>query len=323
MSKPKVFISRPLHEEGLVELRKRCEVESHTEDEPLTRRELLAGIADKDAVMGQFYERIDAEFFDAAPNLKVYSNYAVGNENIDKDEATRRGIPVCNTPGVLDEATAEHAWALVMAAARRVRAAHDYTAGGKWRGWSPFIFTGRQVCGSTLGVIGAGRIGSTFARMAKGFGMRVLYVSRTAKPELEAELGAEKVDLDTLLAESDFVAVHLILTDETRHMLDTRALGRIKQGAVLVNTSRGAVIDEAALVEELKTGRIAAAALDVFEEEPKIHPGLFELDNVLLSPHIGSNTLRTRIAMAAMAAENLLAVLEGRKPPACLNPEVL
>jgi glyoxylate reductase len=323
MAGPKAYMTRPLHEEGLVKLREKCEVENNPEDEPLPREVLLEKISDKDAVMGQFYEKIDAEFFDAAPRLKVYTNYAVGFENIDVAEATGRGIPVCNTPGVLDDATAEHAWTLMMAAARRVREAHDYTAGGKWRGWSPFLFTGRQVCGATLGVIGAGRIGSRFARMAKGFGMRVLYVSRTAKPELDEELGAEKVDLDTLLSESDFVAVHLTLNDETRHMLDEAALDTMKKGAILVNTSRGAVMDEAALTVALEKGRIAAAALDVFEEEPEIHPGLLELDNVVLSPHIGSNTLKTRIAMAAMAAENLMAVLDGREPPACLNPEVL
>jgi glyoxylate reductase len=274
-------------------------------------------------VLGQFYEQINAEFFDAAPRLRAYSNYAVGHENIDVAEATRRGVPVGNTPGVLDEATAEHAWSLMLAAARRITEAHDYVRDGKWLGWSPFALTGEQVSGATLGVIGAGRIGSTFARMASGFNMRILYVSRTPKPELEKTLGAERVDLDTLLAESDFVAVHVTLTDETRHMLDASALAKMKKSAVLVNTSRGPVVDEAALALALKNKDIAAAGLDVFEREPEVHPDLVDLDNVVMSPHIGSNTLRTRVAMAALAADNIIAMLEGNTPPACLNPEVL
>lgn len=323
MPKPKVFVSRPLHKQGLVRLMERCDVEMNSEDRPLARLELLAAVADKDGVLGQFYEAIDAEFFEAAPKLRAYSNYAVGHENIDVAEATRRGIPVGNTPGVLDEATAEHAWALMLAAARRVHEAHEFTKGRRWQGWSPFLFTGSQLGGSTLGVIGAGRIGAVFARMARGFNMNVLYFSRSPKPELEADLGARKVGLDTLLVESDFVAVHLTLNDQTHHMLDEAALGRMKKGAVLVNTSRGAVIDEAALARALRAGRIAAAALDVFEHEPSIHEELFGLNNVILSPHIGSNTLKTRIAMAALASDNIIAMLEGSTPPACLNPEAL
>lgn len=323
MSRPKVYVSRPLHEEGLRKLRERCEVEINPEDRPLPRAELLARVADKDAVLGQFYEKVDAEFFDAAPRLKAYSNYAVGYENVDVAEATKRGVPVCNTPDVLNQATAEYAWALMMAAARMIPRAHEYTANGRWDGWSAFLFVGAELSGSTLGVVGAGRIGSAFARMAKGFDMRVLYFSRSPKPELEKELGAQKADLDTLLSESDFVAVHLNLNDETRHIINEAAFSKMKKSAVFVNSSRGPVVDENALVKALKNNDIAAAALDVYEEEPKINSGLFGLKNVILSPHVGSSTLKTRIAMAELASENLLAGLEGRRPPGCLNPEVI
>jgi glyoxylate reductase len=320
---PKVFITRAIPEVGPELLRQRCAVEVFAEDRPMRREELLARIADADAVIGLLTDRIDAAFFDAAPSLKGYANFAVGFDNIDVAEATRRRLPVSNTPDVLTRATAELAWALLFAAARRVVESDRVMRSGAWTGWGPLQFIGADVSGKTLGILGAGRIGTTMALMSRGFGMEVLYTSSASvNAVLERELAARRVGLDKLLAASDFVSVHVPLTPATRHLLDASAFRRMKRTAVLVNTSRGPVIREDDLVAALRQGEIAAAGLDVYEREPSMAEGLAGLPNAVLLPHIGSATPSSRDGMARLAAENVLAMLDGRRPPTCLNPEL-
>jgi lactate dehydrogenase-like 2-hydroxyacid dehydrogenase len=278
-----------------------------------------------DGVLSLLTDRIDDELLDAAgPQLKVVSNYAVGFDNIDVQACTRRRIPAGNTPGVLTETTADLAFALLMAAARHLDEGSRYVRAGKWKTWGPMLLLGVDVHGATLGVIGFGRIGREMAKRAAGFGMRVLYHDvQRATDEDERALRATHVDLDTLLAEADFVTLHVNLTAETHHLIDGRALGRMKPTAVLVNTSRGPVVDHAALHEALRDGRIFAAALDVTDPEP-LPPDspLLGLDNCLVVPHIASASRVTRGRMAAMAADNLLAGLAGKRLPTCINPEV-
>ena len=324
MERPKVYVTRRIPDAGLDLLSRHCDVEVNPEDRALTREELLAAVADVDGVIGLLTDRIDAGFLDAAPRLKGYANCAVGYDNIDVPEATRRGMPVSNTPDVLTDATAELAWALLFAAVRRVVEADRVMRSGAWPGWGPLQFIGGDVTSKTLGIVGAGRIGTAMAMMSRGFDMRVIYTRASGPNELlDRELTARRVDLDELLAESDFISIHVPLTDRTRHLFDARAFSRMKQRAVLVNTSRGPVIDEAALVEALRTGEIAAAGLDVYENEPAMAEGLAACDNAVLLPHVGSATRSSRDGMAVLAAENLLAMLRGETPPTCLNPEVL
>ena len=324
MDRPKVFVTRRIPDAGLDMLAARCELTMNPEDRAMTRDELLAAVADAVGVIGLLTDRIDAEFFDAAPQLKGYANCAVGYDNIDVPEATRRGLPVSNTPDVLTEATAELAWALLFAAVRRVVECDRVMRSGNWPGWGPMQFIGGDVSSKTLGIVGAGRIGTAMAMMSRGFNMRVLYTRASGPNELlDRELTARRVDLDELLAESDFISIHVPLTDRTRHMFDVRAFCRMKQRAVLVNTARGPVINEADLVQALRTGEIAAAGLDVYENEPIMAEGLADCDNAVLLPHIGSATPSSRDGMATLAAENLLAMLTGKTPPTCLNPEVL
>jgi len=324
MDKPKVYVTRRIPDAGLDMLAAHCDVAVNPEDRALARDELLAAVAGVHGVVGLLTDRIDGEFFDAAPNLKGYANYAVGYDNIDVAEATRRGLPVSNTPDVLTEATAELAWALLFAAVRRVVESDAVMRSGKWPGWGPLQFIGGDVTSKTLGIVGAGRIGTAMALMSRGFNMRVLYTRASGPNEvLDRELTARHVGLDELLAESDFISIHVPLTDRTRHMFDARAFSRMKQRAVLINTSRGPVVDEAALVAALQSGDIAAAGLDVYENEPAMAPGLAECPNAVILPHIGSATRSSRDGMAVLAAENLLAMLKGSTPPTCLNPEVL
>ena len=323
MDRPKVYVTRLIPEAGLVMLRMHCDVDVSPEDRPLTKEELLANVADADGVVGLLTDKIDAEFFDAARKLKGYANYAVGYDNIDVAEATKRGIPVSNTPDVLTDATAELAWTLLFATARRVVEADSVMRSGEWQGWGPLQFIGADVTGKTLGIVGAGRIGTAMALAARGFRMRVLYNSPTRRNEtLERVLGAKSVDLDELLAESDFISLHVPLMPMTRHLFDKEAFRKMKRSAIIINTARGPIIKEEDLVEALNTGEIAGAGLDVYEFEPKMVEGLKECRNTVLLPHIGSATKSSRDGMAMLAAENLLAMLRGDRAPTCLNPQV-
>jgi glyoxylate reductase len=291
-------------------------------DRPLTPEELRFAIADCDAVLCLLTDRIDAAAMDAAPRCKVFANMAVGYNNIDVAEATRRGILVTNTPGILTEATADLTWALILGVARRVAEGDREMRAGRYPGWGPLYMLGGDVTGATLGLVGPGRIAVAVAERAAGFRMRVLYYGRRANPELDA-LGATQVDLERLLAESDYVSLHVPLNPETHHLIDAAALARMKPTAYLINTARGPVVDEAALVAALRAGTIAGAGLDVYEREPVMAEGLAECPSTVLLPHLGSATIATRAAMARMAAENLVAVLQGRRPPNLLNPEAL
>jgi glyoxylate reductase len=259
----------------------------------------------------------------STPGLKCVSNVAVGFDNIDIPAATARRVMVTNTPGVLDDATSDFAFTLLMATARRVVEADNFTRGGHFRGWAIDMMLGQDVFGATLGIIGIGRIGRGVAHRAKGFNMRVLYYDPTPLPrEAEEQLGATRVDLNRLIAESDFISVHVPLTQETQHLLSTPQFNSMKRNAILVNTSRGPVIDEAALVEALNGRKLAGVGLDVYEREPAVHPGLLQMPNVVLAPHIASATVRTRSEMSAMAARNMATAVRGGRPPNLVNPEV-
>ncbi len=294
-----------------VELR-RCD-----EGGPLTRAALLEMVAGVDAVLSFGGDRVDAEFFDAAgPALRVVANTAVGVDNIDLAEARRRGVLVTNTPDPVREPTADMAWLLLLAAARRLTEGAALLRSGKWKGFSPTLLLGHRVVGGTLLIVGAGRIGSAVARRAPGWDMEVLYVARSDKPELEsAPVSARRVDLDEGLARADFVVLSVPLLDETRHLIDARRLSLMKSSAVLVNVARGPIVDEAALVQALETGAIFAAGLDVFENEPAVHPGLLALPNAILLPHLGSATEEDRRDVVAMGVANIVAALRHQTPP--------
>ena len=325
MSRPRVFVARIIPDDGLDPIRAGCEVDLWTDELPPPRDELLRRVVGVDGLLSLLTDRVDDELLDAAGDqLRVVSNYAVGFDNIDVDACTRRGIPAGNTPGVLTETTADLAFTLMMAAARRIDEGSRYVRAGRWRTWGPLLLLGSDVHGATLGIVGFGRIGREVAKRAGGFGMRILY--HDVAPASEADeraLGAEFVDLDTLLAEADFVTLHVNLTDETRHLIDASALSRMRPTAVLVNTSRGPVIDHAALYEALRDGTIFAAGLDVTDPEPlPADDPLLTLDNCLVVPHIASASRVTRGRMAEIAADNLLAGLRGDRLPACINPQV-
>jgi glyoxylate reductase len=284
-------------------------------ERPPTRDELLEAVRGASGVLSTATEKMDGEVMDAAgEGLKVIANMAVGYDNIDVEAAGERGVVVTNTPGVLDETTADVAFMLVLAAARRLGEGERLLRAGKWEWWGPKQLRGLDVWGTRLGIVGMGRIGRAVARRGRGFGMEILYHNRSRKEDVENELGARYLDLDDLLRESDFVSIHTPLTDETRHLISERELGLMRETAVLVNTSRGPVVDEGALAAALAEGRIFAAGLDVYEEEPKVHPELLELENVVLAPHVGSATIDTRDKMATLAAENLSGVLRGEEP---------
>jgi glyoxylate reductase len=284
-------------------------------ERPPERGELLQAVRGMDGVLSTATEKIDGEVLDAAGGgLKVVANMAVGYDNIDVRAARERGVVVTNTPGVLDETTADVAFMLMLAAARRLGEGERLLRAGKWEWWGPKQLRGLDVWGKKLGILGLGRIGQAVARRARGFGMEILYHSRSRKEDAEKELGARYLELRGLLSESDFISVHTPLTDETRHLIGKEELERMKSGAVLVNTSRGPVVDEGALADALGNGRIFAAGLDVYEEEPRVDPKLLGLENVVLAPHIGSASIETRDKMATLAAENLRAVLRGEQP---------
>ena len=319
-----VYITRRIPQPGIdmaVEALETVDVNPH--DRVLTRDELLEAVRGRDGVLCLLTDTIDAEVLDAARGCKIFANYAVGYNNIAVEAATARGIAVTNTPGVLTDATADLTWALLMSAARRIVEGDQFTRAGKFDGWSPMLFLGGDISARTLGIVGAGRIGTAVALRSRGFRMRVLYCDKVQNEAIEQAVGAERVEFDTLLAESDFVCVHVNLDETTRHLIGARELGLMKPTAYLVNSSRGPVIDEAALVEALRSGEIAGAGLDVFEDEPALKPGLAELPNVVIPPHLGSATIGTRTRMATLAAANLVAMLRGERPPNIVNPEVL
>jgi lactate dehydrogenase-like 2-hydroxyacid dehydrogenase len=315
-----VFVTRRIPEVGLEILRRECErVDVNPEDRVMTRAEMLAAVPGRDGILCLLTDRIDDEIMAAADRARGFANYAVGYDNIDVEAARRRGLVVTNTPGVLTDATADLAWALLFAAARRVVAADRHMRSGEWNGWGPMQFLGADIAGATLGVVGAGRIGESFARRSAGFAMPLLYTDPRPNAGLERDLGARRVPLEELLRESDFVSLHPPFLPETAGLIGERELGLMKPTAILVNTSRGGVVDEEALVQALRAGRPAAAGLDVYADEPRTAPGLTELDNLVCTPHIASATHRTRNRMAEMAARDLLAILRGEKPanPVC------
>ena len=322
---PKILVTRRIHEGGLKLLEKLCEVEVWAKDNPPSQDELVKLVSGKDGVLCLLTDRIDGKVMGAADRLKVISSYSVGYDHIDVEEATKRGVYVTYTPGVLTEATADFTWALLMAAARRVVEADRYVRGGVWKvAWSPDLLLGVDLRGKVLGIVGLGRIGSAVARRALGFDMKILYYKpKRASQRVERRLKANYVDLETLLRESDFVTLHVPLSRETYHMIDEEKLRLMKPTAYLINTSRGGVVDQGALVHALKEKWIGGAALDVFESEP-LSPNdpLANMPNVVLAPHIASATHEARASMARLAAENLLAVLKGIRPPCLVNPEV-
>jgi glyoxylate reductase len=310
-----VFISNVLPQEALKLIPPNIAVEFNDSDTPLPKTDLIARLRGKDGLICHIISTIDDEVLAAVPSLKVVANVAVGYNNIDVAAARRRSIVVTNTPDVLTETTADFAWTLLMAAARRVVEADQFARSGQWQRWRWDLLWGVDVYGKTLGVLGFGRIGRAVARRALGFNMRVLYHDALrADTAVERELRATYTERETLLRESDFVTLHTPLLTDTRHLIDERTLRLMKKTAVLVNAARGPIVDEAALVRALAEGWIAGAGLDVFEEEPKIHPGLLPLKNVVLAPHIASASLDTRLAMASLAVRNCLAVLDGKPP---------
>jgi len=311
----KVLVTRKLPGNAVENLKKDFEVVLNPSDRDLSYEEMTRMARGCAGVLSMLSNRVDRAFIENNPQLKVISNYAVGYNNIDLEAAARHAIVVTNTPGVLTETTADLAWALIMACGRRLVEADRYTRRGDFTGWAPELFLGEDIHGKTLGIVGMGRIGAAVARRSAGFNMKIIYYSRTARHGLEKELDARAVDLDTLMAEADYVSLHIPLVPETRHLIDRRRLGLMKPTAFLINTARGPVVDEAALVEVLREGRIAGAGFDVYEEEPEIHPGLAELPNTVLLPHIGSGSTATRVRMAQMAADNLASVLAGKAPP--------
>jgi glyoxylate reductase len=320
--RPRVLLMHPILDPGPAILAEAAEVVPYPADRPLDEASIRSLAEGCVGIVSQLMDPI-RETVLSTPGLKIVSNVAVGYDNVDVAAATAHKVMVTNTPGVLDDATADFAFTLLMAAARRIVEADNFTREGNFRGWAIDMILGADVFGATLGIIGIGRIGRGMARRAKGFNMRVIYYDpNPLPPEAEAQLGAERVDLARLLVESDFVSVHVPLTQETHHLLSTTQFGQMKRTAILVNTSRGPVVDEAALVEALTARKIAAAGLDVYEREPAVHPGLVPLPNVVLAPHIASATVRTRSEMSAMAARNMATAVRGGKPPNLVNPEV-
>lgn len=309
-----VVVTRPLPEAGLAPLRARYAVTVHelAPGTPLTEEQLAAWGRDADALLTLLSDPVSAHVFEACPRLKVVAQFAVGYDNIDLEAARRRGVVVTHTPGVLTDATADFAWALLLAAARRVVEADAYVRAGHFKRWETQALLGMELRGKTLGLVGMGRIGAAVARRALGFGMKVVYHNRRrANPTVERHAGARFVPLEGLLAESDVVSLHCALNAQSRHLIDAAALARMKPTALLVNTARGAVVDEAALAAALHAGTIAGAGLDVFEDEPRVHPGLLAHPRVVLAPHLASATVEARTAMAHMCAASIEAVLEG------------
>ena len=323
MAKPKVLATRPLFPAAQEILNASCEVDYWTKPERISKQELFRRVKGKEGLVCLLTEKVNLELLSAAPRLRIAANVAVGFDNIDVAACTKRGVVATNTPGVLDETTADFAWTLMMAVARRLVEGENLVRSGSWKGWDLDQLVGADVWGKTLGIVGFGRIGRAMARRAIGFQMKVIYADAIRAPEaVEKELHGERRELNSLLAEADFVSVHVPLLPETQGLFDAANFSRMKPTAYLINTSRGPVVEEAVLVHALENGKIAGAALDVFENEPIIHPGL-KRPNVVLAPHIASASIETRTKMACMAAENVVALFKGQRPPNMLNPEVL
>jgi glyoxylate reductase len=320
--KPKVFLTRQLPPAVMERLERETDLAWHREDRVATKSEVIAGMKGRQALLCTILDRVDATLLDACLSLKVVANFGVGFNNIDVAAATARKIPVTNTPGVLTDATADMTFALLLAVARRLGEGERIVRARKWDGWQPLQLLGSDVSGATLGVIGFGRIGQAVARRAQAFGMRVIYWNRSALGE-PPEADATRVSFEEALRQSDFVSLHVAYNSETHHLLNEPQFALMKPTAFVINTSRGAVINETALVRALQTKQIAGAALDVFEREPQLAPGLADLENVVLAPHLGSATIGTRTKMGMIAVDNLLAVCEGRRPPNCVNPDVI
>jgi gluconate 2-dehydrogenase len=321
--RPRILVTRATFSEVIDRLRERYDVEDNQQDDlPWRGDELRRRLADKDGVLTTGSDRIDAETLAAAPRLKAVCNVAVGYNNIDLAACSERGILATNTPEVLDDTTADTAWVLLMAAARRVTEAERWLRAGNWKGWKNDQFLGQDVHHATLGIVGMGRIGQAIARRARGFSMRILYHNRKrVSKSIERALDARHVSFEQLLKQSDFVSLNLPYTPESHHLIGAKELALMKPTAVIVNAARGGVVDDAALVHALKERRIAAAGLDVFEGEPKLNPGFLDLDNVAMIPHIGSATRATRMKMNLLAVKNLTSTLSGKRPPSLLNPE--
>ncbi|MEJ2588308.1 MAG: D-glycerate dehydrogenase [Deltaproteobacteria bacterium] len=322
--KPTIFVTRKLPTAAMDFLKEHFRVMCNPHNRVLSREELLDGVSDKAGILSLLTDTMDGEVMDrAGKGLRMIANYAVGFNNIDVAAATKRKIAVSNTPEVLTDTTADLAMTLVLAVARRIVEGDRYARAGKYEGWDPLLLLGADVHHKTLGILGFGRVGQAVGRRARGFDMRITYHSRhRAEPEIERESGADFVDLDTLMRESDFLSIHVPLTSQTKGMINAERLSLMKPTAFIINTARGEVVREEALVEALNEKRIAGAGLDVFEREPKIHPELQRMDNVVLLPHIGSASMETRTEMGLMAARNLIAMFNGEVPPNCLNPEI-
>ena len=320
MARLAVLVTKRIFPEAVALLRERAEVDYADSDDGLAAAELIERARGKQGIVSQLTDKFSAAQIEKLETVRVISNVAVGFDNVDLDAATRKGILVTNTPDVLTDTTADLAFALLLAAARRIAEGHRFVHSGAWRRWAIDLLAGHDVHHKTLGVLGMGRIGQAVARRAAGFSMRVLYHdARRAAEETERTLGLEYVELPRLLRESDFLSLHVPLSEATRHLIGAPELRQMKSTAILVNTSRGPVVDEAALAEALSAGWIGGAGLDVFEHEPQVHPRLLELDNVVLAPHIGSATIDTRRKMSMLAAENCVAAIEGRRPPHLVN----
>ncbi len=318
----KIFVTRKIPKAGLELLKEDHEIDVFPQDRIPKKDEIIKGLKGKDGLLCLLTDPIDKEVINSEPNLKMISSYAVGYDNIDVNAATKRKIPVSNTPGVLTDATSEMAWALIFSVARRIVEADKFTRAGKYKGWGPMLMLGQDVANKTLGIIGAGRIGTAVALKSMGFNMRILYVSNHKNGTLENKLNTKKVELSKLLKESDFISVHVPLSKDTFHLIGEKELKMMKENAILINTSRGPIIDEKALVKALKNKWIFGAGLDVYEHEPDITDDLKKLDNVVLQPHSASATFNSRTKMSILAAENMIAGLKGEIPPNCINPEV-
>lgn len=322
MPKPRVYATHPLFDEAREILDANCDVEYWTDSERPTREDVLRRVKDKEALICLLTEKVNEELLRVAQKLRIAANVAVGYDNIDVEACTRRGVVATNTPGVLDETTADFAWTLLLAVARRLSEGEGLARSGNWKGWNLDQLCGADVWGKTLGVVGFGRIGRAVARRASGFQMKIIYTDAVRAPEdTEKSLNAEFREMNALLAESDFISLHVPLLPETRGLFDAPKFFRMKPTAFLINTSRGPVVDEAALVAALENKKIAGAALDVFEQEPFIHPGL-KRPNVVLTPHLASASIETRSKMATIAANNVVALFKGQRPANMLNPDI-